>query len=105
MARGAAHSGGHPAFLRGRPAVESAGAEPLSQHTDVFQRTDVGARWTVVVGRHLAHAVLLLSLDRHITALRLLAVADVAREEGLCPDGRVDVAGSGACGTAAAHYR
>ena len=85
--------------------MESAGAEPLSRYADVFQRTDAGGWRTVVVDRHVAHAVLLSSLGRHIAALRLLAAADVAREEGLCPDGCVDAAGPGACGSAAAHHR
>ena len=67
--------------------MESAGAEPLSRYADVFQRTDAGAWRAVVMGWHLAHAVLLSSLGGHIAALRLLAAADMACEECLCPDG------------------
>ena len=57
------------------------------------------------MGWHLSDAVLLLSLVGHIVALCLLAVADVARQEGLCADQSVDAAGTGACGPAVTDHR
>ena len=59
--------------------MEATRTKPLSEHIVVLQRTDAGSRRTAVVVRHLADAVLLLPMARHLDALRMLVADDVAR--------------------------